>query len=165
MTRDAIRSRVTPPSSRWRTWQAQALLAVCLGLAFIGPYLFVNVLAAHRDRQWMQSGLSLHEIGEWRDDGFTDVREAVRWRNARFKPPGARLWRNEGIGPEEALGWREAEFAPREAARWRAQGFAAREAEPWRVEGFLPEDAKGWRAAGVAPADAATKRKRGDRPR
>jgi len=66
-------------------------LAVCLGLAFIGPYLFVNVLGGSPRRQWMQSGLSLHEIGEWRDDGFRDVREAVRWRNARFKPPGPPL--------------------------------------------------------------------------
>ena len=147
------------------SWRAQLLIVAGLGLAFAMPYLIVNTLAAQRDRQWTASGLSAYEIGEWRENGFSDVGDAIRWRNARFKAPGALLWKEEGwTDADEARRWYEADFGASEAKQWRAQGFAVWEARPWHDEGFLPQDARRWKDAGVNPSGAAMKRKKGEEP-
>lgn len=147
-------------------WRAQLLIVAGLGLAFATPYLAVSTLGAQRNRQWMKSGLSAYEIDEWRENGFGDVSEAIKWRNARFKAPGALLWKEEGWdAADDARGWSEADFGAREAKRWREQGFVAWEAGPWRDAGFLPQDARRWKNAGASPSAAAMKRKRGEEPR
>ena len=148
----------------WRAWQAQLLIAAGLVISFAVPYSVVNTLAARRDSQWLRSGLSVDEIREWRENGFGDVDEAIRWRNGRFKPPGARLWKDEGFDASAAIGWNDADFYPREARRWRELGFEPWEALPWLNEDFLPQDARRWKDAGVSPTDAAARRKKGEDP-
>ncbi len=155
------RSEARPP---WKAWQAQLLIVAGLALAFAIPYFIASAMAARRDSQWMKSGLSVYEIGEWRENGFADVGEAVRWRTERFKAPGALLWKEEGFDAAAARGWNDASFGPREATRWREQGFAAWESAPWRDAGFLPQDARSWKNAGVSPSDAAARRKKGEDP-
>jgi hypothetical protein len=147
-------------------WRGQLLIVAGLVAAFAVPYLAAATFAGYRQRQWTQSGLSAYEIDEWRDNGFDDASDAIRWRNARFKAPGALLWTQEGWDDaEEAARWKEADFGSREAKRWRAQGFAAWEAQPWRDAGFLAEDGRRWKDAGVSASEAAVRRKRGDDPR
>ena len=142
-------------------WKARSVLAISLVLAFAVPYISIKLLFLYQDRQWLRSGLSPYEISRWRDSGISDVHEAVRWRNARFQPPGAKLWKDEGIDPEAAGRWHDLNFSPREARRWSESGFTPADAAPWRDQGFLYQDAKKWREAGVSAAEAAKKRKRG----
>jgi hypothetical protein len=144
-----------------RPWKAQCILALCLVLAFALPYTAVRLFALAKDRQWQRSGLSPYEIGNWRDNGIYGVDEAIRWRNSRFQPPGAKLWRDEGIEPEAACRWNDRGFGPREAKRWIEHGFTSEEAAPWRDGGFLYQDAKKWRNAGVNAPQALEKRKKG----
>ena len=142
-------------------WKAQCILALCLLLAFVLPYAAIRLLGLAKDRQWQRSGLSPYEAGNWRDNGFNDVGEAIRWRNGRFQPPAAKLWKEEGIGAEAAREWKDLGFWPREAKRWSEHGFTPEEAAPWRDGGFLYQDAKMWRSAGVNAAQAREKRKKG----
>ncbi len=144
-----------------RRWKAQFVLALCLGLSFVIPYLTVQLFALAKDRQWQRSGLSPYEISRWRESGIQRVDEAIRCRNSRFQPPAAKLWKDEGIEPEAACRWNDLGFWPREAKRWREHGFTPEEAAPWRDEGFLYQDAKKWRSAGVGAAEARKKRKKG----
>ena len=148
-----------------RPWPAQLLIVTGLVTSFAVPWLIARALADHRDRQWIASGLSAYEIDEWRENGFNDVSDAIRWRNARFKAPGALLWKEEGWDDaNEAVLWHEVDFGAREAKRWREQGFGAPDARIWRDAGFLPQDARRWKDAGVSPSDAAMKRKKGQEP-
>ncbi len=144
-----------------RPWKAQCILALCLILSFGLPYVGVQLFALAKDRQWQRSGLSPYEIANWRDNGFNDVGEAIRWRNGGFRPPAAKLWKEEDIEPEAACGWRDLGFWPREAKRWVEHGFTPAEAAPWRDGGFLCQDAKKWRSAGVNADQAVEKRKKG----
>ena len=144
-----------------RPWKAQCILGLCLVLAFALPYLSVRLYALAKERQWQRSGLSPYETGRWCDNGFNHVGEAIRWRNNRFQPPGAKLWKDEGFEPEAACGWNDLRFGPREAKLWSEHGFTPEEAAPWRDEGFLYQDAKKWRSAGVSAAQAREKRKKG----
>ena len=144
-----------------RPWKAQCILAVCLVLAFAVPYMAVKLFALAKDRRWQRSGLSPYEIKGWRYNGINEVEEAIRWRNSRFQPPGAKLWKDEGIEPEAACRWNDQGFGPREAKRWSEHGFTPEEAAPWRDEGFLYQDAKKWRSAGVSAVQAREKRKKG----
>ena len=147
---------------RGRSWRAQGQLVVGMGLAFAIPYLAATQLATGRDRQWAKSGLSPHEVTEWRDNGFGSVSDAISWRNVGFKAPGALLWTEEGWRDASvARDWSDADFGPREAKHWRDQGFAVWEAGPWRQAGFQPQDARRWKNAGATPADAAMKRRKG----
>jgi hypothetical protein len=142
-------------------WKARCILGICLALAFAVPYIAVQLFALAKDRQWQRSGLSPYEISRWRESGINDVSEAIRWRNSRFQPPGARLWKEEGIEPEVAYRWNDQGFGPRESKHWSEQGFSPEEAAPWRDEGFIYPDAKKWRSAGVSAAQAREKRKKG----
>jgi hypothetical protein len=142
-------------------WKAQCILAVCLVLAFVVPYMAVHLVALTKDRQWQKSGLSPYEISRWRENGFNDVNEAIRWRNSRFQPPGAKLWRDEGMEPEVACRWKDLRFGPREAKLWSEHGFMPEDAAPWRDEGFIYQNAKKWRNAGVSAVQAREKRKKG----
>ena len=144
-----------------KPWKAQCILVICLALAFAVPYLAVQLLVLAKDRQWQKSGLSPYEINRWRENSINDVDEAIRWRNSRFQPPGAKLWRDEGIEPEVACRWNDQGFGPREAKRWSEHGFMPEDAAPWRDEGFLYQDAKKWRSAGVSAAQAREKWKKG----
>jgi len=144
-----------------RPRKAQFILAVCLVLAFAVPYTAVQLLVLAKDRQWQKSGLSPYEISKWRENGFNNVDETIRWRNSRFQPPGAKLWKDEGMEPEVACRWNDLGFWPREAKRWSEHGFTAEDAAPWRNEGFLYQDAKKWRGAGLSAAQAREKRKKG----
>lgn len=153
-------------SAQLGAWRAQLLIVGGLAFSFALPYWIAVALAAQSDRQWAASGLSRHEVGEWRGNGFADVGDAIRWRNARFKAPGAVLWKEEGWDDAaEARRWHEADFGAREARRWRDEGFVAPDARLWAEAGFLPQDARRWVLAGSRPADAAMKRKRGEQPR
>jgi hypothetical protein len=146
-------------------FRGRGLLIAGVAFAFAAPYFMVSAVDAYRDAQWTASGLSPYEIGEWREHGFASVADAVSWRNARFKAPGAVLWKEEGWrDADQAAGWRDQDFGAREARRWRDLGFDAWQARPWRDAGFLAEDARPWRDAGVAPAVAAMKRKKGEEP-
>jgi hypothetical protein len=146
--------------------RARLLLMVGVVIGFTTPLASVRLLTAHRDAQWLKSGLSVYEISEWRDHDFSDVDDAIGWRNARFKAPGALIWREEGWSDAaEASRWRDADFSAREAKRWRQQGFEAWDARPWRDAGFLAEDARRWMDSGAGPTDAASRRKRGEDPR
>ncbi len=142
-------------------WKAQAILALCLALSFAVPYVAVQWYSLAKDREWQRSGLSPYETNRWRENGFHKVGEAVRWRNSRFQPPGAKLWKSQGIKPETACLWKEFGFGPGEAKRWIEHGFGPADAAPWRDEGFLYQDAKKWRDAGVTAAQAREKRKKG----
>ena len=144
-----------------RPWKAQCILALCLVLAFVVPYVAVRLFALARDRQWQRSGLSPYEISRWRESGINSVDEAIRWRNSRFQPPGAKLWKDEGHAPELACRWNDLGFGTREAKRWNEHGFTPEEAAPWRDGGFLYQDAKKWRGAGVSAAQAREKREKG----
>ena len=144
-----------------RPWKAQGLIILCLGLAFAVPYTVVHLLALAKDRQWQRSGLSPYETTRWRESGFNNIDEVVRWRNNRFQPPGARLWKVEDIEPEFACRWNDLRFGPREAKRWSEHGFTPEDAAPWRDGGFLYQDAKKWRSAGMSAAQAREKRKKG----
>ena len=144
-----------------KPWKARCIVAVCLALSFTVPYTVVRLYALAKDRQWQKSGLSPYEVNRWREDGFDNVEEAIRWRNGRFQPPGAKLWKDEGIEPEAASRWNDLGFGPREAKRWSEHGFTPEEAAPWRDEGFLYQDAKKWRSARVTAAQAREKRKKG----
>jgi hypothetical protein len=147
------------------SWRAQILIVAGLAMSFAIPYLIVNLLARQREAQWMATGLSVYEMNQWRENGFNDPSDALRWRNARFKAPGALIWKRDGWDDaQEAALWHEADFFTREAKRWRGQGFGAADAWSWREAGFLPEDARRWKDAGTSPSDAATKRKMGREP-
>jgi hypothetical protein len=144
----------------------QTMIAAALAAAFVIPYGAARLWSESRDTRWLTSGLTVAEINEWRESGFTEPADAIRWRNARFKGPGARLWTEEGWrDAADAARWFEADFGAREATRWRDLGFAAHEARPWREAGFLPADARQWKDAQVEPADAAIRRRNGRDPR
>ncbi len=156
------RDKAQPPrKAAVRPWKAQGILAICLLLAFAGPYMAVHLFGLAKNRQWQRSGLSPYEIDRWRESGFRSVDEAIRWRNGRFQPPGAKLWKEAGHEPELASRWHDLGFAPREARRWREHGFLPEDAAPWRDGGFLYRDARKWRDAGVGAAEAREKWKRG----
>jgi hypothetical protein len=144
-----------------KPWKARCILALCIVLAFAVPYTAVRLFALAKDRQWQRSGLSPYEVNRWRENDINDVDEAIRWRNGRFQPPGAKLWKEEGIGPEAACQWKDLGFGPREAKRWSEHGFTPEEAAPWRDGGFLYQDAKKWRSVGVTAAQAREKREKG----
>jgi len=143
------------------SWTAQCILVICLILAFAVSYMAAHLFVLAKDRQWERSGLSQYEISRWRENGINDVTEAIRWRNSRFQPPGAKLWKEEGFEPEAACRWNDQGFWPREAKHWSEHGFGPEEAAPWRDEGFLYQDAKTWRSAGVSAAQAREKRRKG----
>jgi len=126
-----------------RPWRSQLVIVAGLVAAFALPWLVARTFAGHRDRQWVASGLSAYEINEWRENGFADPSDAIGWRNARFRAPGALLWKEEGWDDaSEAVRWHEADFGAREARRWRALRFDAVDARAWRDAGFLPADAR-----------------------
>ncbi len=120
-----MRARVSGVPSRF----ARIVFVACAVISFGLPYFVVSAVSAHRDRQWQGSGLSVYEIEEWRENGFTDPIDAIQWRNARFHAPGAHIWRDEG--------WRDGA----EAARWRDAGFGAHEARRLSRSGMTAAEA------------------------
>lgn len=89
-------------------------------------------------QEYQATGLSAMDVERWRNQGFVNPGDIIRWSKSRFNAFEAASWRNAGFDLDDAIAWAEENFTAVQAQKWVEKGFTLAQALNERAKGLAP---------------------------
>ena len=95
-------------------------------------------VSEHQAQEYQATGLSAMDVERWRNQGFVDPDDIIRWSRSRFNAFEAASWRNAGFDLDDAISWAGENFTAVQAEKWVQKGFSLKQALQERAKGLAP---------------------------
>jgi hypothetical protein len=91
-------------------------------------------------QKYMKNGLTAMDVERWREQGFIEQGDIIKWSKSQFNAYEAANWHSRGFETEDARAWAQENFSALEASQWKQKGFTLTQAVTERAKGLEPEN-------------------------